>query len=220
MSLGAFKTTEAAFRADPESIRKKLGDSDSPIGRAALGCALYATRKRKAVNEAIPLLEEGYSIGDPVSTIMLADAYLLGTGVKKDVPRAMDMYLDLAIQGNAEAQFSYGNQFYLGREVPKDHRKAYEFISQAALQDEPRALNTMGLFCLGGICVPRDIDKAERYFRKAIDRGNERATKNLKLIDRYGRDYDYRKLVQRYRGRILWCTQVPRTAMIVTRMQA
>lgn len=197
MAGGTFKTVEAARKADLKEVRRRLDADDTPKNRAGYGCALYATDKRRNIAESIPYLETGVSIGDTVSRLFMADACLQGKGVPKDPPRARDMFLDLALEGNADAQFAYGNIFYLGTDVEKDYDKAYEFISMAASQNEPRALNTLGLFYLGGLVVPRDIDKAERYFRRAEERGNQNATRNLKLLQKHGRDYDYSKAVLR-----------------------
>ena len=197
MSVKPYKTTEAARNADVKDLRKRLGGSTDPREQAVLGCALYASGKRGAISDSIPLLQAGESIGDTVSRLFLADAYLQGKGVQKDIHRALDMFLDLAMCGNAEAQFAYGNIYYLGDGVPKDYEKAYEFISSAAAQNDPRALNTLGLFYLGGLCVPRDVEKAERYFKRAEERGNKNGTRNLKLLDKYGRDYDFSKVVRR-----------------------
>lgn len=192
----SIRTVEAARKADVKAMRKRLEAEDTPVNHAALGVALYATDKKKDIAESIPHLGIGASIGDTVSRLFLADAYLQGKGVKKDVSKATDMFLDLAMEGNPDAQFALGNMYFLGEAVPKDYDKAYEFISQAAAKNDPRALNTLGLFYLGGLSVEQDIDKASRYFKRAEERGNKNGTKNLALLKKYGPDYDYKKIVK------------------------
>ena len=104
---------------------------------------------------------------------VLAD---LATGLQAlrngDYAAALNEFLPLAKQGNAEAQDNLGRMYAGGRGVPQDDKEAVMWWRLAAAQGNADAESNLGFMysdARGG--VPQDGAEAARWYRLAADQG-------------------------------------------------
>ena len=98
-----------------------------------------------------------------------------GTGVPKDVGKAIQLYQKAADHGYARAQAKLGFLYWNGKGVAKDLSKAVELFQKAADQGYAPAQTSLGDFYQYGIGVPKDVEKATELYKKAADQGDARA---------------------------------------------
>ena len=87
--------------------------------------------------------------------------------------------LQLAEQGDAQAQFNLGLIYYKGEGVRQDKQKAVEWYRKAAEQGDARAQYNLGLMYDKGDGVRQDKQKAVEWLTKAAEQGHARAQCNL-----------------------------------------
>lgn len=78
-------------------------------------------------------------------------AYIAGNFVK-----AAKIFIPLAQQGNAAAQFNLGVMYSYGQGVPQDYKEAVKWYRMAAAQGAVDAQETLGLMYMDGTGVPQD----------------------------------------------------------------
>ena len=72
---------------------------------------------------------------------VFADDYQDGNDAynRKDYKTAYKLWLPLAEQGDAKAQYNLGQMYYEGQGVPQDHKEAVKWYRLAAEQGDPDA---------------------------------------------------------------------------------
>jgi TPR repeat protein len=75
--------------------------------------------------------------GSPEAQLLLAECYLLGTGVKKNPQKAFNYYVKSANQGNAEAQFSLATLYENGTCGFTNIDEAEKWYAKSAKQGYP-----------------------------------------------------------------------------------
>jgi hypothetical protein len=83
-----------------------------------------------------------------------ASSYEHGTGVAKDMPRALALYCEAARLGDADAQFSLGWIYANGRGVPRDDSTASFFFAAAAEQGIEQARRMLDVVGPPGSAIP------------------------------------------------------------------
>ena len=109
----------------------------------------------------------------------LGDMYLLGEGVERDYPIAMNKYTEDMPEGNPTAQGRVGWFYYYGLGVEKDYKVAEELFRTAAESGEPFAQFGLGNCYFYGNGVSRDISKAAMWYSASIAGGCDFAEKEL-----------------------------------------
>ncbi len=109
----------------------------------------------------------------------LGFCYENGTGVEKDVHKALVYYQQAAELGNTFAMFNLGLFYKKGTGVEKDIHKAIDYYRKAAESGHAGAMRKLGFCYEKGIGVEKDIHKAIDYYRKAADAGDTTAINNL-----------------------------------------
>jgi TPR repeat protein len=157
-----------------------------PADAYAYDNAAHALKKLGRDAEAQPyykkyaeMLNEALDRGDLVAQVNLAECYEKGSGVSKDLTKAVELYRKAADQGNMRAQFNLGLCYYMGKGVSNDFTKAVEWYQKAADQNYDEALFSLGLCNLNGKGVPKDPVKAAEWWQKAAELGNNKAQNNL-----------------------------------------
>ncbi len=119
-------------------------------------------------------------LGSPKSLVKLGLMHKSGTGTPRDPILAMQIFLSLAITGNADAQYESGRCFSNGWGVNRDSVEAVQWYSKAAAKKHPMALGMMGYMHqqgLGGLKV--DLTKAVEFYQQAADKGDPLGTCRL-----------------------------------------
>lgn len=106
--------------------------------------------------------------------------YRDGSGVAKDLSRALELLEQAAALGHAEAAEMAGTAHERGFGTVPDDRKALGYYRQAAEAGRPLGQNNYGAFLnqgRGG--AARDVDQAIAWYRKAAEQGHAMAQANL-----------------------------------------
>ena len=90
--------------------------------------------------------------------------------------------LQVAEQGNAQAQFSLGKMYYEGQGVRQDYAEAVQWYRKAAEQGVAEAQTNLGLMYADGRGVRQDDAQAVQWYRKAAEQGLAEAQFNLGLM--------------------------------------
>ena len=96
-----------------------------------------------------------------------------------DYQTAFKLWLSLAEQGNASAQFNLGNMYANGRGVKQDDFEAVKWYRQAAEQGHAKAQFNLGVRYAKGQGVKQDDVEAVKWYRKAAEQGYTDAQFNL-----------------------------------------
>jgi curved DNA-binding protein CbpA len=106
------------------------------------------------------------------SEIMFQYAYDLND--RGRYAEAFSLYLQLADQGHAKAQFNLGVMYDRGQYVTQDYAQAVFWYQKAAEQGNANAQYNLALKYQMGQGVVRDDIKAAYWYRKAAEEGNAR----------------------------------------------
>ncbi len=105
--------------------------------------------------------------GDPHCQVALGNLYRSGTGLPRDVAKALHWYRRAAEQGHAAGQYELGVMYESGVGVKGDVPEALVWLGKAGAQGYAPAQNRIGLIYERGRGVPADIGKAVRWYRQA-----------------------------------------------------
>lgn len=98
------------------------------------------------------------------------------------VVKALPLYLQLAEQGNADAQFHAGLIYANGRGVSKDDKQAAVWLGKAAEQGHMEAQTKLGFMYATGKGVAQNYSSAIYWCYKAAEQGDAIAQYNLGLM--------------------------------------
>lgn len=99
--------------------------------------------------------------------------------------KAVEVYLQSAEAGNAEAQFDIGYAYYTGEGTQRDYTSAAMWFKRSAKQNFAKAQYNLTYCYMNGRGVPRDYDKAYNLLLKSAENNYKRA--QLTLADCYAR---------------------------------
>lgn len=152
-------------------------DGYDPLGPPHIGCDAWiagssgGTKAEGVGVSPVPASEELFQSGLN---------YRLGRGVTKDLPRALQLFVEAAGLGHAEAAEMAGTAYELGLGTAPDDRKAVALYRQAAVAGRPLAQNNLGaFFATGRGGLPRDNAQSVTWYLEAAARGNGWAQANL-----------------------------------------
>jgi len=98
---------------------------------------------------------------------------------RKDYKTAYKLWLPLAEQGFAQAQFNLGVMYDKGLGVPQDYKEAVKWYRLSAEQGEAYAQFNLGVLYAKGQGVPQDYKEAIKWYRLAAEQGHHEAQTNL-----------------------------------------
>ena len=96
-----------------------------------------------------------------------------------DYQTAFKLWLSLAEQGNASAQFNLGNMYANGQGVKQDDVEAVKWYRKAAEQGDVKAQFNLGVRYDKGRGVKQDYFEAVKWYRKAAEQGHAKAQFSL-----------------------------------------
>jgi len=113
----------------------------------------------------------------------------LDAAVRGDYKTAYKLWLPLAEQGDAEAQYNLGVMYEHSLGVPQDYKEAFKWYRLAAEQGDADAQNNLGVMYNEGQGVPQDYKEAVKWWRLSAEQGDEQAQINLATMHDDGLDY-------------------------------
>lgn len=109
--------------------------------------------------------------------------------------QAFELWMGLALSGNAQAQYNVGRCFDRGEGIEEDTEKALEWYKKAFEQNDPKSAYNLYLHFKDKNSNHYNVQTARYYAKAAIDRGEPRATpsceefeKNLQKQEQEARD--------------------------------
>jgi len=130
---------------------------------------------------AIREWKEPAAKGDPDAQFNLAQAYKLGRGVERNLPRAQQLFGEAAARGHLQAADNYGLLLFQGGQ----RAKAMPFIHAASDRGDPRAQYVLGLAYFNGDTVPKDWQRAYALVSLAQQAGLPQAAGALSQMDKH-----------------------------------
>jgi len=99
-----------------------------------------------------------------------------------DYATAVEEWLPIAEQGDADAQSNLGFMYHNGEGVPKDYAVAVRWYRLAAEQGHASAQYNLGIMYYNGEGVPQDYVQAHMWWNLAASKGNENGRKNRDIV--------------------------------------
>ena len=118
----------------------------------------------------------------PAAMYELSMCYMNGTGVGKDLKKALIWLNKAADMGYSEAMLQLGMIYYEGKEIKTDYEKAFEWFFQAAEKKHARAMYQLSLCYRNAKGVDRDLKKEMEWLNKAAENANPEAMFQLGLF--------------------------------------
>ena len=85
-------------------------------------------------------------------------------------PKELELLMEKAQAGDAEAQYELGKKYYDGEDVEKDGSKAFYWAQLSAAQNSPKGQNLLGVCYRSGTGVEKDEKKAVEWYTKATEK--------------------------------------------------
>ena len=144
----------------------------------------------KDLSKSLKYYQQGAELGENRSKTALADFYIEGKVVEKDIEEAkklyqeaFDSYYEMAnVDNDCVAQFWLGTIYSDGLpilDIAFDYNQAADWYLKAALQGHDDAQNNLGIMYTHGIGVAQDYKQAFEWFIKAAERKNVVAMSNV-----------------------------------------
>ena len=118
---------------------------------------------------AIPVYADNFQDG--------VDAYN-----RKDYKTAYQLWLPIAEQGDAEAQYNLALMYEDGLGVPQDYKEAVKWYCLSAEQGDADAQFNLGQMYRKGEGVPQDYKEAVKWYRLSAEQGIAQAQYNLGVM--------------------------------------
>ena len=147
----------------------------------------------KAVRDyekAVAWLEKAAEAEHASAQYALANIYLAGEAVAKDVTKATELFTRAAKQGHDYAAYQLGKQFLQGEETEKDVEAAIKWLKQSAAANNQYAQYSLGKLYLDGEDVEKDIRTAITYLKKSAAQNNAFAEYRLGRFYLLGEDVE------------------------------
>ena len=153
-------------------------------------------------SEAFTLFSLAARKGHARAQYNLGLCYYEGTGIEKDLAKAVEWWTKAAVQRYAMAQCNLGYCYEYGEGVKKDLAKAVEWYTKAAEQGYARAQFDLGVCYEYGTGVEKDLAKAVEWYAKAAEQGYAKAQCILSIYYAKGKgvDKDFAKAM-------IWCNK-------------
>jgi len=124
----------------------------------------------------------------------LARAYYEGIGIRKDVPKALELYEKIAEKENNPFYLTkIGKLYEFGEEIPQSYPLAAEYYKKAAASDNGEAFYRLALLYQDGKGVPQSKEIAQDYKNKAKEKGYTNAI-NFSGLLVFSQQADYQRI--------------------------
>lgn len=181
---------QAAKSYPTKSTFTKSSTPKSTAPKKAVKKKQNKRKKVKPIKQKSKPTPQQNSAGDRQFSIALR--YENGTGVKKNLPQAVNWYLRSAKQGHVKAQFNLASMYENGDGTKRNIPQAIRWYTTAAENGEVNAQLILGNRYARGLHVPKDIKEAAEWYKKAADQGDMRGRANLNHLTE-----EYKEIIKR-----------------------
>ena len=201
------KWGEEAIKQGSRSVRFKTAYSSSHLGNHDRAKELYLELANEgnaaAMNnyacelsdskEKAEWFQKAADNGDDYGLWNIAKFYKNGTGVERDINKALELYRKAADKGHTGAMTDLAEIYRYGDEIEKDDDKAVEWYQKAADKDELSAIMALAEIFSEGKIVVKDMDKAIHYYKLAAEKESAPALYELGRIYENGNGIEQNK---------------------------
>jgi hypothetical protein len=166
-------------RATKACVTAILQQPGIPRLRAQLARVLLRSASRSDKADGLSILMDLAKDGYALAMWKIAIAYSAGTGVKKDMARAMTWFRSAADKGLGTAMSDLGYYLAEGEGVAKDTAEAARWFERAAAVGHPGGMRNYALVLDRGAWVPADPIRAADYLLTAYRMGSDSAEASL-----------------------------------------
>lgn len=152
---------------------KKAGEMGNADGLFRAGKFYHEGRSGVDVNYELAkkYYEQSVNLNNGKAMNNLANMYLDGEGVTKDISKALELYEKAAMIGNAVACNNLGNLYRDGKNVEQDYLKAKEWYEKAANLKNANAMGEIGNLYFYGQGVSQNYEEALKWYKKGAEKG-------------------------------------------------
>lgn len=149
----------------------------------------YAAYKSGDYAKAERLWRDAAERGSTDAMINIANLYVQGQGVDRDLGRAADWYRQAAEAGDPVAQVHLGEAYESGAGLARDNRAAARWFRRAAEQGDAHGAFNLGVMLAtdyGNGLEASDDDQramARHWLRAAADNGHREAARMLQVLE-------------------------------------
>ncbi len=129
--------------------------------------------------------ESSYGANEEIEGLKrIAKRYYWGNGPKKNLAKALQLYLRAAALGDADAQFISGGMYYKGLGVEKNLPEAFRYLYMAAENGRSSAKSEkiIAESYMTGLGTLKNYDEAIRWYTIAAEHGSAEAKNSLGYI--------------------------------------
>jgi uncharacterized protein len=178
LSAAAAVADEAATRPPTDRLLQ-AAEADNAEAQFLLGMLHLSSDGAKQAAKGVEWLRRASARGHGGAKVLLARAYLRGTGVKADPVQALKLAEDAAAAGSPEGQILLARFEHEGIGTRRDDAAAAEWLQKAAAQDKPEAMVELGKLAFKGEGMAKDPAKAAELFKRAALLGSAAGAHNL-----------------------------------------
>ncbi|MEY4510601.1 MAG: hypothetical protein RLZZ450_2723 [Pseudomonadota bacterium] len=161
---------QMSLRHAAQAAHAMFSECTTTKGEDSRECAVQDATS--AYYSAVEYLEQCKS-GDWDACWNAADSLVAGTGVRRDVPRAMALYTGACERGHAMGCTRLGSLYTAGKLVKKDFQRGLLLHTRACeVGREKNACFLLGLAYQYGPDLPKDLCRARSYYQLACDNGS------------------------------------------------
>ena len=154
--------------------------------KTAVATAITSSPKPISKATEQEVLAQEAENGNHKAQFELANRYLSGNGVAKDLKKAVTFLGKAADGGIAPAQYNLGLLYETGSGVQKNAGQAFSWYQKAASQGHARAQHNLGTLYAQGKGTPKNYKKAAHWFGKGSENGLADSMYSLGLMHEHG----------------------------------
>jgi len=149
----------------------------------------YAAYKSGDYAKAERLWRDAAERGSTDAMINIANLFVQGQGVERDLARAADWYRRAADAGDPVAQVHLGEAYERGAGLPKDNEAAARWFLRAAEQGDAQGAFNLGVMLATDYGAGLEASDAEqratarRWLRAAAENGHREAARMLEVLE-------------------------------------
>jgi TPR repeat protein len=130
-------------------------------------------------HEVVKWLLFAHKYNDNYNNTILANYYVEGTYIEKDINKAIELYKNASNNNYDYATYKLGSLYYYGEEVEKDYKMAFEYFTKSAQNKHKQSMIKLAIMNENGYGCKANSIVAFNLMKEAYEKGSEVAAYNL-----------------------------------------
>ena len=169
--------------------------------RGMFDCPFCRTPDSDNDADRLAMIQTRVEKKDPEAICTLGRQYYFGSlGLKKDMQKAIDLYIEALGLGSIEAFYNLGVIYRRGEGVQKNVERGARFFEKAAMLGNAEARHNLGCY----ECNRGDYDRAVRHFLISAKMGDKDSLEEIKEFFKkgYATKEQYAEALKGYQGAV------------------